>query len=194
MGHNFSRIGVQSQPQLVKHSAAIERPSKKTLQAPQGVIEYDLEFARAHIRTKGTSEFQTYTSLAGVKSVQGSVGLSERSRGPNRISGLKFNFHHQQPACIVGQWMDGSDEFTVDLDHNENIQNLTTWITKDAMSANCVGICQGQVAAIRIETNRGQDRTFCPIEDPNVLGSCLKTQYQASPYQSLVRPHSITNI
>ncbi|PLB53887.1 hypothetical protein P170DRAFT_460202 [Aspergillus steynii IBT 23096] len=181
----FSKIGIQSQPGKEKHSSAIEHANYESFEPWEGVVKYDLEFAEPIIRTKGVSEYSTHASLQNVKSIRASIGLSGRSRAPDRISGLRFEFHHQQNASILGQWMEGSHEFTVDIASDESIQCVTVWITKDAMSGEYFGMYQGQVAAIRISTDHGQNLTFCPSADLNVLNTCLKTQYQATPYQEL---------
>ncbi|KAH8432937.1 uncharacterized protein LDX57_010570 [Aspergillus melleus] len=89
--------------------------------------------------------------------------------------------------------MKGSDKSIANLARHEIIQSLTIWITKDAVSGEYPTMLHGQVAAIRIVTDRGQNVTFCPSIDPNFLDTCLKTQYQADPYQGLAAVSWVLN-
>jgi hypothetical protein len=73
-------------------------------------------------------------------------------------------------------------EFTQD----ERVRCLTIWITKEGMSSCYRGVHQGQVAAIRIDTNHDRTMTCHPFRAEDTLKECLVHQYQVDPHEDIV--------
>ena len=109
-------------------------------------LRYDYEFSDS---IGGPGNYQTYAHLKGVRRIQASTGIEGRSRGPKRISGLKFDYY-DAPSAIVGQWMDDHDVFELSAD--ENIQFITFWLTTIQIARLAPHWRQGQVSAVRFET------------------------------------------
>lgn len=180
----FVRFGLQSQPHQQANTSLSSSQGYESHFAPEDCIKYDERFAIPVIGTRRASNYQTYAPLRDVRKISASIGVSGRSRSPKRISGLRIEYSEQRNASVVGQWMKEIDTF--DLSPSEGVSRLTIWITKEGMSGNYPGVRQGQVAAIRIDTDHERTVTFRPPVAQDDLQDCLLHQYQAGSDEEFV--------
>ncbi|KAL3442297.1 hypothetical protein BJX65DRAFT_312988 [Aspergillus insuetus] len=66
--------------------------------------------------------YHTYAPLTAVKRFTSSIGIPERSRSENVISGLKLEYHDNTPTVILGQWF--QDHTAYDFFPGESVRSL----------------------------------------------------------------------
>lgn len=136
-------------------------------------LEYDSRFSM-FTDYPGASSYQTHATLAGVRRVQASVGVEGRSRTPNSICGLKFEYDDGS-ISIIGQWMDPYQ--ALKLGPNAQIQSLTVWVSRPQ---------KGQISAIRIGTSDARSITFTPHGVRSHPGGDLRHEYGTGPGEQVV--------
>ncbi|KAJ6035886.1 hypothetical protein N7540_000165 [Penicillium herquei] len=148
---------------------------------PDDQIRYDREFARL-IDMDRSENHQS-----------ASVGTQERSRSSDVISGLKFEYFHDEAAEVLGQWIHEIDG-AFELSKGEKLQSLTVSLKPVgfASSIPTQEICQ--IAAIHIETCQSRRMTFRASRDESELQKRSMYQSQCDLGETMVAISWIFNM
>lgn len=158
-------------------SPAINPPAslKVSHEALDKSLQYDSQFSM-FTDYPGSGSYQTHATLAGVRRIQASVGIEGRSRTPNSICGLKFEYDDSS-VSIIGQWMQPYD--SLKLGPDAKVQSLTVWVNRSQ---------KGQISAIKIVTSDARSITFIPRGVSNLPGGDLRHEYGAPGEQVVSTP------
>lgn len=127
-------------------------------QIPGDQLRYDNEFKRL-IGCGRRDNYQTYIALTNVRRITASVGAAGRVRSSDFISGLKFEYFHDQAPDLLGQWIHEIDG-ALELLAGEDLQSLAVTLIPVGFSSSIPTqeICQ--IAAIHIETSQCRSMAF----------------------------------
>ncbi|KAI8723142.1 hypothetical protein NCS52_00169300 [Fusarium sp. LHS14.1] len=96
--------------------------------------------------------FSCFTSvvLSNIRRVGVSAGVRGRTRGPDYISGLCFEFWDSELPVYVGQWF--KQVGTLSLEVDERIANFTFWQAQESHPDNDKGENSGRITGVQIRT------------------------------------------
>lgn len=130
----------------------------------------------------GSNTVQTTASLSNVRRVRISSGADDRSRLSEHISGLWLEYHDTQRPCIIGQWINESDNF--ELSPGTELTEISIWSSDERKSL------QGQpelgkIIALQFLLSSGQLWSFGQTD----LADSLRLTFRANIFEKLVRNH-----
>ncbi|KAK7431652.1 hypothetical protein QQZ08_001871 [Neonectria magnoliae] len=130
---------------------------------------------------QNSSSCFTSVKLANVRRIGLSTGISGRTRGPDHVSGLCFEFWDSNVPLYLGQWFHEVSHLQVEP--GERITGFTFWQTQESNPANTQRENSGRITGIRIDKTGLDHQTveFC-LGNKNDM---LVYSFTENPYEEL---------
>ncbi|RSL49429.1 hypothetical protein CEP54_012455 [Fusarium duplospermum] len=143
---NLQSLGLRCRADLPSNASI----NLKSRQQPN---QHPRTFPMSEVHWNNTPRaYSCFTSvvLSKLRRVGVSAGIHGRTRGPDHISGLCFEFWDSEVPVYVGQWF--QQVGTLSLEPDERITSFTFWQAQESHPSNDKGENNGRITGVQIRT------------------------------------------